>query len=1004
MPPAAAEDELDRLAREAAAQPASVPHRLAYAEACLRECRLERGLAAFREVLALDPDHTRARAVIDRLGAGIADLETHLAVLERLVADGITTGLDAALDTASVRAIDDAQRARIGVLRAQLALLRGETAAARVQLLAWQRLHPATTAAARATLLLAQIAADTGDDVAADRLFAVAQTHPDAPPSVTEAALLGRVRWETQAHDLDRQIAALTAIEDRCRDPEVRAEYFTTVIPLLRERSGDGATAIEALGRWAAGIDGGDDRQLVRLLAAASGILATDPGPRALDLADLTLAALPTTSRSLGVARDLLRVEVDLRRIVLATDAAQASTFAGAAQDLLAALAAKPLTGEETVRERQLAERILLAHAQKLAVLGDSVAALPVLRTAAEIMLARAGDQPDPGMATRLRGIGRLYEGLGEWELATEHQRRLTLRFPHLPLGRDALLRQAEITERHLRDERCALALYADYAGRYPAELTYRQMRLGDRLARLGYDGVIDFQRRNLLPADGIAGRDTLRRLAELETTYDLVALDAPVTGPEASLANPPATGRTDRAGASPLRGVFVHPRIFDLAQGLERRGRHHDAIGAYRLFLNLFPTKQEADDALLAIARIFRDNGLFAEALGAYRQLIDDFPKGDRTSEGYVEGARCLIDLGRWRDARDLLALYIKQFPRKEHVKACRQDIAALEELMQYADFIAGHAGHPKLAEAGYQIGAILYKRLSCPRRAAVELSAVADAHPDHVRAADALYTAGTAWLHLESFPAARTAFAAVVAKHPDNRLADDAQFWIGHSYEYAARALGQLDAARIVLKRRSLASRRALLADLPLRRLYHPAAAADPVADAAAGADTDGLLAGVSIADRVSEDLTAAIAAYRAVADRFQLGDKAGNALLRIGTIYTDYLKNTDKAVEAYRELLAKYPGSQEAVDALFNVGAHQREAKRYEEAISSYKKFIFSYPEARQTQQAMVDIAACFAAQGQWDQALDAYKSYLNKFPEGTFARIAETQIEWIRMYYF
>ena len=87
----------------------------------------------------------------------------------------------------------------------------------------------------------------------------------------------------------------------------------------------------------------------------------------------------------------------------------------------------------------------------------------------------------------------------------------------------------------------------------------------------------------------------------------------------------------------------------------MEKAGRHHDAIRAYLLMLNLFPTKRQADDALLAVARLFRDNFLFEEALGAYTELMEYFPKGNQTSEAYIEAAACLENLGRWAKARSL-------------------------------------------------------------------------------------------------------------------------------------------------------------------------------------------------------------------------------------------------------------------------------------------------------------------------------------------------------------
>jgi TolA-binding protein len=280
-----------------------------------------------------------------------------------------------------------------------------------------------------------------------------------------------------------------------------------------------------------------------------------------------------------------------------------------------------------------------------------------------------------------------------------------------------------------------------------------------------------------------------------------------------------------------------------------------------------------------------------------------------------------------------------------------------------------------------------------------------VAEKYPKHVRAADALFTGGTAQLNAENFPAARTLYERLVKGYPESRLADDAQFWIGHTYAYSARAVGKLDEKRIVLRRRSLRERERLVADLDLRRLYAPAAQpGQEVSEEVWGGDTLGVLASGSNRDRVNADLFRAIRAYREVVENFKMGDMAGEALLQIGTIYTKYLKDPEKGIEAYQELLAHYPASEQAVDALFEVGGYYLKNKKYDEAVKAYQQFTYNYPQNPRVEDAMLAIARCWAEQKVWDKALDAYQSYLSKFPAGRQAEFAKAQIAWIRMYHF
>ena len=639
----------------------------------------------------------------------------------------------------------------------------------------------------------------------------------------------------------------------------------------------------------------------------------------------------------------------------------------------------------ERARVQQLRGRVLLLEAQKLVVLEGPIAALPVLTKAKNHYLAVLPSDPESHLAG-LRHIGDLLEQTREWETAASLYREIAARFPQTVQGRDALLKVAALYEGRLNAPLAALDTYVLYAARYPADLAYRQMDVGQRLRQLGYASVLDFQKQNRLKPDGLFGAASRAKLAELEATFDLIR------------AQP-------TADSGILRGEFVHRPIFAIARALQAAGRDHEAIVAYRAFLNLFPTKREADAALAAIARILAAGLLFEEALGAYGELMEDFPNGETTSDAYVDAARCHENLGQWDKARELYQLYLRKFPKFRHVALCEARIPLLAEIKQYEDFVLTNPQSPKVAEAQYQIATILYKKLDNLTKAAVEFVKVADAHPQHVRAADALFTAGTAQLRAENFPAARALFERLVKNYPDTRLTDDAQYWVGHTYEYAARALGRLDDRRIVLRRRSLGARARLLADLPLRRLYYPDAKPGPeVPEDIWGADTLGVLASGSVRDRVNADLVRAIQAYQVVVDRFKMGEKVGPALLRIGTIHAKYLKDPQKGMAAFQQLLDHHPGSKEAVDALLEVGAYHVEAKNFDEAIQVYQKFVLNCPQNPAVEDALIAIVRCHIEKKAWDKALDTCQTYLNRFPEGKHADFAKDQITWIRMYHF
>ena len=1043
---------IDALEKQLQDNPASVKAKEALAEAYLRDCQLEKSLRLWKDVLKQQPEHARAKQVVERLTAQALDLDTQLETLEALIDKGVFKGTDALLDAAAQRAATDTQKAHILYLRGRLALRdweRTTPAAALTPAPAPEEpaddddtdsaSQPATPAkphragmvrvprpvppAAPTPAAVPAVApADAAQEAAARSFFDGAmKLAPNSPWAAKSAMALAVLETQAGRTDAAKRLLRQAAQNPKLTDPAVK-QTAAFRLTLIESQDLTPPERIAALRELLDATTAAPARRLVLdELVAMTTAVRGKWGPEAVDYLGLMLKVSPsyeeaaavlarleevasasqeasTLDRLLAVLKEyrsddpavarqvqFLLVEGLLARAVTEEKPADMAARVNESHKLLDAILGEKSPFLDRARVGELRGRCYLVEAQKRIALEGPAQALPLLVKAKDHYLAMLPARPDQCL-DRLANIAALLEHTKEWEMAVALYREVATRFPHLPQGRDALLNVARLYEQPLNSPMAALALYAEYSSRYPAELPYRQLELGYRLRRLGYTNLLDFQKRNNLNPDGLLGPKTAGKLEEVEQAFDQIN----------------AARATD---GEILRGQFVHPAIFQIARNLERAGRVRDGIAAYRLFVNLFPTKSRANEALLSVARLFRDNLLFEEALGAYSETIEDFPKGDMTSEAYVESASCLENLGRWKEAREFYELYLKKFPKYKHVALCKERIALLDEIRQYQDFVTGNPQNPKLAEAQYQLATILYEKFKNYTKAAVEFQKVAESNPKHVRAVDGLYTAGAAFLKVENFPAARAVFAQIVRDYRDSRLADDAQFWIGHTYEYAARALGKLDEHRIVLKRRSLAERDRLLADLDLRRTYFAKAQAGPEApEDIWGGDALGVLTSGSTRDRVNADLFRAIEAYRKVVDEFKTGDMAGNALLRIGTIYIQYLKDPEKGIQAYQELLAHYGATKEAVDALYEVGAYYLKDAKYDEAIKAYQQFIYNYPKEDRVEDAMLAVARCHVEMKAWDKALDAYQSYLTKYPAGKSAEFAKAQIAWIRMYHF
>jgi TolA-binding protein len=980
---AARTDTIEQLKERVEANPSSQEAKEALAEAYLRQCELEKSLELWRAILASQPEHERARFVVSRLTIQALDLDSHLDVIETLIGKGQIAGTDSLLDAAAQRAATDSQRARILYLSGQLYELTKNEARSRASFEAAVKLYPDTEWGARAAIVLAESRWAKQLPGEAERLLRSVVENEKLDNAVREEAKFKLLLTKSADWTSQRRIAALQQLLSAVLETSAKRQILEKIVDLTVQAQGKWVcAAVEATGAFLQNLP--EDEQADEMLSKLMRVAKNNQEPEVLDCLLAVLSEVRSEEKTLFRKVSLISVEALIRRAVVEADAKAMSGFITRASERLRKLEEGQLPWEEK-QIWQLRGKLYLVEAQKLVALVGGMEALPGIMRAKGHYLA--GLLVDPkGCLDQLKKIGMMLEHVQEWEVALALYREVADGFAHTPEGRDMLLKVAELYEKHLNSPMAALDVYAEYAARYPAEFSYNQLSIGQRLQRFGYVNVLDFQKRMDLKPDGIVGPQTRSKLVELEEGFDMISV-------------------RDAEDMGVLRGGFIHPTMFRTARQLEQAGRHYDAMKAYLLVLNLFPTKREADDALLAVARLFRDNMLFEEALGAYEELMEYFPKGNITSEAYIESASCLENLGRWKEAKELYQLYIKKFPRYKYVALCKERIALLDEIQQYQDFHDNNPKHTKTAEAKYQIGVILHKKLKDYTKAAVEFTEVAELYPKHVRVADGLFTAGVAHLRTENFPAARNVFERLLRNHPESRLADDAQYWIGHTYEYSARALGKLDKKRIVLKRRSLRQQARLLSDVELRRRFFPKAEPGPeMPEDVWTTDALGILTSGSKRDRVNAELFQAIGAYRKVVEKFKMGDMAGNALHRIGVIYTKYLNDPEKGFKAYQELLEHYPGTKQAIDALYEVGAYYLDKKEFDEAIKFYRQFTYNYPTDSRIENAMMAIARCYMEKKEWEKALDAYQSYRNKFPQGKEADLAQTQITWIRTYYY
>ncbi|MEM7394289.1 MAG: tetratricopeptide repeat protein, partial [Verrucomicrobiota bacterium] len=503
-------------------------------------------------------------------------------------------------------------------------------------------------------------------------------------------------------------------------------------------------------------------------------------------------------------------------------------------------------TDDRKTRWLQLEARAWLIEGQLRLMAGDPVKALTVFAQASTRYQALL-ERGDATAGQTLLRIGRILESRGRPDGAAHHYRLVFRSLMTDRLGAEALLRLAMVYRDKLDQPMKAIETLQRYHDLYPPVFRVPSSAR-DRIVRLGYSDVQSFQAAQGLKVDGVLGQKTLAALRAEEENFKEI-----LPGPD------PAVG---------IRGKMVHETMFKIARQLEERGRFREAARAWQVFLSMYPGNRLADDALLGLARMFRQLDLFHEAVAAYSRLMEDYPKGDQTSHAYIEAAYCYEGLSEWKKAEELYDLYLRKFPRYNRVPQARRNLAALRKLIRYADLVEeGRLQPARMADARYEMGRLLYKDIENRQKAVEVFTEVADRYPETYQGPDARYTAGVCLLHEENFERARREFGRLVEAWPDSRLADDALFWIGHTYEYQARALGELDEDIIVLKKRSAAEGDRLRDDLDLRRAFWSEAKAGAVAWHEPHPDvlTDGRKH-----DKVREGIQAAIEAYQKVGEK--------------------------------------------------------------------------------------------------------------------------------------
>ncbi|MHC4311506.1 MAG: tetratricopeptide repeat protein [Planctomycetota bacterium] len=477
-----------------------------------------------------------------------------------------------------------------------------------------------------------------------------------------------------------------------------------------------------------------------------------------------------------------------------------------------------------------------------------------------------------------------------------------------------------------------------------------------------------------------------------------------------------------------------IQNAIYQIGVQLKTKKRWVEALHVLEMFVDSFPRHAQAGQALTMIGQIHQTNEAWEDAIAAYRRVIAEFPTGNWVKDAKWSIAECIINLSQWRQAMERYQAYLGDYPGDGRVTEAKRRVSVLKDLARYQTLV-DEEGQRKAFDAQYQIAKIVLEQLSNRVKAVIEYRKVVENWPKSHLADDALHAIGTTYLAMGETDKAREAAKSVAKQYPGSPLADDALYMVGKSYEDEANKFAGATRAQTVELAQETAQREAYrnvkaarikqlnvqlknISSLKQGGMGQKAELAEAKAAAVnlwgnaanvelevgrAGQVVEALTA-VQLAnrqDKINAALRRAVGAYNE-ASKVAGGDKAGDALLRMATIYYEQLKDSSEAMAAWLEIVRQFSGTSVAEDASWRIAQYYEREGKYAEAIEAYRAFLRNYRRSPKAGDAQFAIAENSEHLGQWIDAMDAYTNYINNFPSGPMLNKAREQINWIKAY--
>lgn len=109
-------------------------------------------------------------------------------------------------------------------------------------------------------------------------------------------------------------------------------------------------------------------------------------------------------------------------------------------------------------------------------------------------------------------------------------------------------------------------------------------------------------------------------------------------------------------------------------------------------------------------------------------------------------------------------------------------------------------------------------------------------------------------------------------------------------------------------------------------------------------------------------------------------------------------DYLAGRyDSAIEGFREVVTRYPGSPDAANAQFQIAQSYNLKKDCRNAVPEYRRFIEDYPTADVRDEGLYMLGFCYSDIGQRVEAQRMYEQLIREYPDSTWAIMARQRLD-------